>query len=50
MAEMGKGKWRLRDQLNDVAYERNGKDLQTRGLYLDVPGWQTHVFSLTEIA
>jgi len=50
IAEMGKGKWRLRDQLNDLAYERNGKDLQTHGLYLDVPGWQTHVFSLAEIA
>jgi hypothetical protein len=24
-----------------------GNDLQARGLYLDVPPWQAHVFSLT---
>ena len=27
--------------------QRDGNDLETRGLYLDVPPWQAHVFKLT---
>jgi len=27
-------------------YDREGSDLQARGLYLDVPPWQAHVFSV----
>jgi hypothetical protein len=39
--------WRLRDQLGDAVYDRDGNDLLARGLYLDVPPWQTSVFALT---
>jgi hypothetical protein len=39
--------WRLRDQLGDLVYDRHGDDLQTRGLYLDVPPWQASVFAMT---
>jgi hypothetical protein len=39
--------WRLADQIEEFAYERDGSDLQSRGLYLDVPAWQTSVFVLT---
>ena len=38
--------WRLQDQLGDATYDREGDELQTRGLYLDVPPWQVHAFSL----
>jgi len=39
--------WRLEDVLGDARYERDGDDLQSRGLYLDVPPWQYHVFEMT---
>ena len=36
----------LRDLMSEAVYERQGTDLVQRGLYLDVPGWQYHVFEL----
>jgi len=41
--------WRLRDLLGDACYDRDGWDLQTRGLYLDMASWQYHVFSVQKI-
>jgi glycosidase len=38
--------WRLEDLLSDVIYEREGSDLQARGLYLDAPAWHAAVFTL----
>ena len=29
-----------------VLVERDGNELQSRGLYLDVPAWQYHVFEI----
>jgi hypothetical protein len=29
-------------------YERNGGELASGGLYLDMPGWAYHVFSVDE--
>jgi hypothetical protein len=45
--DLGHGRWRFADVLGTAAYEREGDDLQAHGLYLDVPPWQAHVFSLT---
>jgi glycosidase len=42
-------RWRLEDLLGDVRYDRDGNELDSRGLYLDVPPWQAHVFSLTQV-
>jgi hypothetical protein len=39
--------WRLEDQMDDVVYDRDGGDLQRRGLYLDVPPWQASVFAVS---
>ena len=39
--------WRLRDQLEGVVYDRDGGDLASRGLYLDVPPWHAHVLAMT---
>jgi len=39
--------WRLQDQMEEVGYDRDGSDLQSRGLYLDVPPWQASVFAVT---
>jgi hypothetical protein len=41
--------WRLRDLLRSAQYDRDGNDLQSRGLYLDVPPWQCHVFEVTSV-
>jgi hypothetical protein len=38
--------WLLRDLLSGVRYERGGNDLASRGLYVDIPEWQYHVFEL----
>ena len=40
------GKWRLQDQLGTTVYDREGDDLQARGLYLDAVPWQASIFSL----
>ncbi len=45
-ADLGKAQWRLTDLLGDAAYDRDGDDLQRRGLYLDVPPWQASLFSI----
>jgi Alpha amylase, catalytic domain len=37
----------LVDLLSDARYERAGDDLETRGLYLDLPGWGRHVFEVS---
>ncbi len=37
---------RLVDQLGDAAYVRDGDDLSTRGLYLDIPAYGHHVFEV----
>ena len=39
--------WRLRDRLGPAVYDRDGNDLASRGLYLDVPAWGYHVFEVS---
>ena len=45
--DLGSRQWGLQDQMNMVAYDRDGNDLQSRGLYMDMLPWQAAVFSLT---
>jgi hypothetical protein len=45
--DLGGHKWRLRDLLSHAHYERDGDELHARGLYLDLPQWQYHVFEMT---
>jgi hypothetical protein len=40
--------WRLQDLLGNEVYDREGNDLQGRGLYLDVAPWKASVFSLAK--
>ena len=44
---LGGSQWRLQDLLSDAVYDRDGNDLQSRGLYLDLGPWQSHVFRLS---
>jgi hypothetical protein len=39
------GRWRLDNQLASTVYDRDGDELQSRGLFLDMAPWQTAVFS-----
>ena len=45
--DLGGRLWLLHDLLGNTAYEREGDDLLSRGLYLDVPPWHCHVFEMT---
>jgi hypothetical protein len=47
-ADIRNSQWRLEDLLGDAIYEREGNDLQARGLYLDEPPWQASIFTLTK--
>jgi hypothetical protein len=40
------GRFVLRDLLSDVRYERDGSQLASAGLYLDMPPWGRHVFAV----
>jgi len=37
----------LRDLMRSVFYERDGSNLVSRGLYLDMPAWGFHIFEVT---
>jgi alpha amylase-like protein len=47
--DLASGRWQLQDLIGDALYEREGRDLQERGFYLDEPGWKAQVFSLTRL-
>jgi hypothetical protein len=44
--DLGNRQWRLQDLMGEARYERDGNDLVSRGLYLDVPAWKYHVFEM----
>jgi glycosidase len=44
--DTGGRQWQLRDRLGAAIYQRDGNDLQARGLYLDVGPWCGHVFEM----
>jgi hypothetical protein len=37
----------FRDLMSPAFYERDGNDLMSRGLYLDLPEWDFHVFEVS---
>jgi len=45
-SDLGGRLWRLRDLPGEAQYERDGDDLQSQGLYLDLTPWQYHVFEM----
>jgi Alpha amylase, catalytic domain len=47
--DLGNRWWRLQDQLGTAIYDRDGNELQSRGLFLDMLPWHTSVFSLTPV-
>jgi hypothetical protein len=47
---LSNSQWRFQDLIGDAIYDRDGNDLQARGLYLDEPAWKAYVFSVTKIS
>jgi hypothetical protein len=47
--DLAVGRWRLRDRLGSAVYDREGDDLQSHGLFLDMAPWQAAVFSWSPI-
>ena len=48
-ADLAGSQWRLQDQMGSAVYDRDGNDLQSRGLFLDMSPWQAAVFSWKKI-
>ena len=44
--DLAGARWRLRDLLGDAVYDRDGDALLSPGLYLDLPAWGYHLFTL----
>jgi hypothetical protein len=49
-SDLGDSRWRFEDLMGSAVYDRDGSDLQARGLYLDEPPWKASVFSMTRIS
>ena len=49
-SDLGDSDWHLRDLLGEQQFDRDGKDLQSRGLYLDVPPWCASVYVMDKNA
>ncbi len=47
--ELGGRTWRLRDLLGSAAYDRDGDDLEARGLFLDLKPMGYHAFEVAPI-
>jgi hypothetical protein len=47
---LGGSTFRLQDLLEPISYDRDGTDLATRGLYLDMPAWGYHAFQVTRLS
>jgi hypothetical protein len=48
-ADLGNRQWRLQDRMGSASYDRAGNDLQSQGLYVDMPPWRYHVLSLQKL-
>jgi hypothetical protein len=44
--DLAASRWQLNDLFGDARYERDGRELQAAGFYLDVPAWQYHAFEI----
>jgi hypothetical protein len=42
--------WQLKDLMSEVSYNRDGDEMQTKGLYLDMKPWQYHIFEMNQIS
>ena len=45
-ADLPGRRWHLNDRLGKASYDRDGTELTSPGLYMDIPAWAYHVFEL----
>ena len=43
---LGGSTWQLTDELTGATYHRDGEELRSPGLFVDLPAWGSHVFSV----
>jgi hypothetical protein len=48
--DLAGSRWCLQDQIEDAAYDRDGAEMRSRGLYIDARPWQASVFAMTRRA
>jgi hypothetical protein len=48
-ADLASGQWQLEDLIGKATYDRDGNDLQSRGLYLDESSWKARAFAMTKV-
>jgi len=48
-ANLSGRRWRLTDLLGEARYDREGGELGSRGLYLDMAPWQYHLFEVSVV-
>jgi Alpha amylase, catalytic domain len=48
--DLAGSQWRLQDQLSSDLFDRDGNDLQSHGLFLDMKPWQAAVYSWTKLS
>jgi hypothetical protein len=46
-AELADQSIRFSDLMSNALYDRNGNDLLSAGIYLDMPGWGFHIFEMS---
>ena len=44
--ELGGENWHLKDVLTEQDFERNGSEMHSPGLYVDLEGWKVHFFKV----
>ncbi len=47
--ELGGEQWRLQDMMSENSYDRDGNELLSQGLWLDMPAWGYHVFDINKL-
>jgi len=48
--DLGNRRWLLEDLLSDAKYDREGNDLESRGLYLDARPWHCYAFIMRRLS
>jgi len=49
-ADLVNRRWLLQDLLGDAKYDRDGNDLESRGLYLDARPWHCHALTMRRLS
>jgi len=49
LPDLANRNWRLKDAMSAAVFDREGNELLSRGLYLDLPPWGYQVFAMTAL-